>query len=89
MDKAVLKNDITPVINHAKKNCKNDDWLAFVKETIETDRYRTESFEQTFPELFELLKPYWEKAKSEFINEESKIFKLDTIIRNKGTDNDS
>ena len=66
------------------------------KETIETDRYRKESFEQTFPELFELLKPYWEKkkkkkkkAKSEFINEESKIFKLDTIIRNKGTDNDS
>ena len=56
---------------------------------METDRYRKESFEQTFPELFKLLKPYWEKAKSEFINEESKIFKLDTIIRNKGTDNDS
>ena len=92
-DKAVLKNDITPVINHAKKNCKNDDWLSFVKETIETDRYRKESFEQTFPELFELLKPYWEKAKSEFINEESKMFELDTLIRSKGirrgTDNDS
>ena len=48
-DKNVLKNDITPVINHAKKICKNDDWLAFIKETIETDRYRKESFEQTFP----------------------------------------
>jgi hypothetical protein len=56
---------------------------------METDRYRKENFEETFPELFELLKPYWEKAKSEFINEESKIFKLDTIIRNKGTNNDS
>ena len=65
------------------------DWLAFVRETMETDRYRKENFEETFPELFELLKPYWEKAKSEFINEESKIFKLDTIIRNKGTNNDS
>ena len=30
-DKNVLKNDITPVINHAKKICKNDDWLAFLK----------------------------------------------------------
>ena len=57
------KNEITPVLNHAKKSCKNDDWLSFVRETMETDRYRKESFEQTFPELFKLLKPYWEKSK--------------------------
>ena len=88
-DRDTYVNDITPILNHAKKGCKNDDWLAFVRETMETDRYRKENFEETFPELFELLKPYWEKAKSEFINEESKIFKLDTIIRNKGTNNDS
>ena len=88
-DRDTYVNDITPILNHAKKGCNNDDWLAFVRETMETDRYRKENFEETFPELFELLKPYWEKAKSEFINEESKIFKLDTIIRNKGTNNDS
>ena len=88
-DKNTFKNEIYPVLNHAKKRCKHDDWLAFVRETMETDTYRKESFEKTFPEIFEIIKPYWEKAKSEFINEESKIFRLDTIIRNKGTDDGS
>ena len=34
----VYKNEISPVLNHAKKRCKNDDWLAFVREREQTDR---------------------------------------------------
>ena len=70
-DTDLYNNDIVPVLNHANKGCKNKDWLSFVKETIETDRYRKESFEKTFPELFEIIKPYWEKAKREVINNDS------------------
>ena len=48
-DTDLYNNDIVPVLNHANKGCKNKDWLSFVKETIETDRYRKESFEKLFP----------------------------------------
>ena len=53
---------------------------------METDKYRKENFADTFPELFEVLKPYWEKAKNQFINKESKIIMLEEIIRNKGVE---
>ncbi len=85
-DISTYKNDIVPVLNHAKKNCKQDEWLSFVRETMETDKYRKENFADTFPELFEVLKPYWEKAKNQFINKESKIIMLEEIIRNKGVE---
>jgi len=51
--------EIKPLINQVLSKSKEKDWTAFVKETNRADVYRNESFSKTFPELWELFKPYW------------------------------
>ena len=51
--------EIKPLINQVLSKSKESDWTAFVKETNRADVYRGESFSETFPELWELFKPYW------------------------------
>lgn len=58
-DPEKYNTEIKPLINQVISKSKESDWAAFVKETNRADAYRGESFSETFPELWELFKPYW------------------------------
>jgi len=58
-DDAKFKDCIQPLVNHATKEYNKNSWSAFVKESTAAVAYRQEKFENTFPELFDIVKPAW------------------------------
>lgn len=50
---------LTPITNLMANPSTQDEWNKFLSYTKNLDEIRGEDFAKTFPELFELLKPYW------------------------------
>lgn len=53
------KNEILPIVNHAKQPYNDKTWYNFINETTAADGYRKESYKDTFPEMWELIKSEW------------------------------
>ena len=66
-DNKKYSNDILPMINHAMNKHDNEQWRAFVHEMTQADNYREESFSETFPELWDLVKTAWDPLYRPFI----------------------
>lgn len=58
-DKEHYARDIEPLLTHLKQPASLDHFKAFIQETKAADTYRKESFVDTFPEVYELIKEYW------------------------------
>ena len=54
-----FQQQIQPLINHVLTPTSYVDWRDFIRETNSADQYRNENFQETFPELWEMFKPYW------------------------------
>ena len=59
-DSEKYKNDILPIVNHAKQPYDNHQWRGFVHEITAGDKYRNESFEHTFPEMWKIVGSAWD-----------------------------
>ena len=54
--KEKYNKDIAPLVEHALTNSKEEHWQKFIEQVNAGDVYRNESFEDTFTELYDILK---------------------------------